>query len=65
MIGHGQMDPQALEKVMVDFTEGRFNILVATTIIESGIDIPTANTMIDQTTALDSRSCINYAGSGA
>ncbi len=49
VIGHGQMDPQKLEKVMVDFTEGRFNILVATTIIESGIDIPTANTMlIDQ-----------------
>ncbi|MEE2786240.1 MAG: transcription-repair coupling factor [Myxococcota bacterium] len=46
VIGHGQMDPKALEKVMIDFTDGRYNVLVATTIIESGIDIPTANTMI-------------------
>ena len=46
VIGHGQMDAKALEKVMIDFTDGRYNVLVATTIIESGIDIPTANTMI-------------------
>ncbi len=46
VVGHGQMDPKQLEKVMVDFTEGRFNVLLATTIIESGIDIPTANTML-------------------
>ncbi len=46
VIGHGQMDGQKLEKVMVDFTEGRFNVLMSTTIIESGIDIPTANTML-------------------
>ena len=46
VVGHGQMDGQQLERVMVDFTEGRFNILMSTTIIESGIDIPTANTML-------------------
>ena len=46
IIGHGQMDPAKLERVMIDFTEGRFNVLVSTTIIESGIDIPTANTML-------------------
>ncbi|MCB9542063.1 MAG: transcription-repair coupling factor [Myxococcales bacterium] len=46
VVGHGQMDPKQLERVMVDFTEGRFNVLLSTTIIESGIDIPTANTML-------------------
>ncbi len=46
VVGHGQMDPGKLERVMVDFTEGRYNVLVSTTIIESGIDIPTANTML-------------------
>lgn len=45
-IGHGQMEGSKLEKVMVDFIEGEFDILVATTIIESGIDIPNANTII-------------------
>src|SRR5437868_6791443 len=45
-IGHGQMADGALEKVMVDFVDGRFDILVCTTIIESGLDIPRANTMI-------------------
>lgn len=43
---HGQMTERSLEKVMSDFYHARFNVLVATTIIESGIDIPTANTMI-------------------
>jgi len=43
---HGQMRESDLEAVMVDFYHQRFNILVATTIIESGIDIPTANTII-------------------
>jgi transcription-repair coupling factor (superfamily II helicase) len=46
VVGHGQMEPAKIEKVMVDFTEGRFNVLLSTTIIESGIDIPTANTML-------------------
>jgi transcription-repair coupling factor (superfamily II helicase) len=45
-IGHGQMPEGELEKVMVDFVDGRYDILVCTTIIESGLDIPRANTMI-------------------
>lgn len=43
---HGQMPERELEKVMLDFYHQRFNILVCTTIIESGIDVPTANTII-------------------
>ena len=43
---HGQMRERALESIMQDFYHQRFQILVATTIIESGIDIPTANTII-------------------
>lgn len=45
-IGHGRMNEQTLEDVMVDFVNGKTNVLVATTIIESGIDIPNANTLI-------------------
>jgi hypothetical protein len=45
-IGHGQMDGKQLEKVMLDFIEGRYDVLLATTIIESGIDISNANTII-------------------
>ena len=45
-IGHGQMDGKQLEDVMARFIEGSFDVLVATTIIESGIDISNANTMI-------------------
>ncbi len=45
-VGHGQMEGAALEKVMLDFISGRFDVLIATTIIESGLDIPNANTMI-------------------
>ena len=45
-IGHGQMDGEKLEQVMSDFIDGSFDVLVATTIVESGIDIPNANTMI-------------------
>ena len=44
-IGHGQMGERQLEKAMVDFVSKRVDILVATTIIESGLDIPSANTM--------------------
>ncbi|PPE75813.1 transcription-repair coupling factor [Solimonas fluminis] len=43
---HGQMRERELEQVMLDFYHQRFNILVATTIIESGIDVPTANTIV-------------------
>lgn len=45
-IAHGQMPERLLEQVMLDFHKQRFNILVSTTIIESGIDIPSANTII-------------------
>ncbi|MFI3299275.1 MAG: TRCF domain-containing protein [Rikenellaceae bacterium] len=45
-VGHGQMPAAELEKVMMDFIYGEYNVLVATTIIESGIDIPNANTII-------------------
>ncbi len=45
-IGHGQMPERSLERVMNDFHHQRFNVLVCTTIIETGIDIPTANTII-------------------
>ncbi len=45
-IAHGQMHERALEKVMRDFVAQRFNILLCTTIIETGIDVPTANTIV-------------------
>ena len=45
-VGHGQMDEKGLEKVIVDFANHEYDILLATTIIENGIDIPNANTMI-------------------
>lgn len=45
-IGHGQMEPARLEDTMMRFIEGEYDVLVATTIIESGLDIPNANTMI-------------------
>ncbi len=45
-VGHGQLPEKMLEKVMLDFNEFKFDVLVATTIIESGIDIPNANTLI-------------------
>ncbi len=45
-VGHGQMDENTLEKVIVDFANREYDVLLATTIIESGIDIPNANTMI-------------------
>jgi transcription-repair coupling factor (superfamily II helicase) len=46
MIGHGQMSSKTLEKTMLKFIRGEVDILVCTTIIESGIDIPNANTLI-------------------
>ena len=45
-IGHGQMDGKVLEKNMLDFIKGAYDVLIATTIIESGIDISNANTII-------------------
>lgn len=45
-IGHGRMSEEALENTMMDFIDGNIDVLVATTIIENGIDIPNANTMV-------------------
>ncbi len=45
-VGHGQMEGHQLEKVMLGFVEGDFDVLVSTTIVESGLDIPNANTII-------------------
>ena len=44
--GHGQMEGKQIEKLMIDFMEGEFDVLVSTTIIENGVDIPNANTII-------------------
>lgn len=46
MVGHGQMSSRTLEKTMLKFIKGEVDVLVCTTIVESGIDIPNANTMI-------------------
>jgi transcription-repair coupling factor (superfamily II helicase) len=45
-IGHGQLDGDKLEEVMLKFVEGEYDVLVATTIIEAGLDISNANTII-------------------
>lgn len=46
VVGHGQMPEDELEKVMLDFVNRKYDVLVSTTIIENGLDIPNANTMI-------------------
>jgi transcription-repair coupling factor (superfamily II helicase) len=46
VVGHGQMPEAELERVMLSFVEGRADVLVATTIVENGLDIPRANTLI-------------------
>jgi transcription-repair coupling factor (superfamily II helicase) len=45
-VGHGQMPADALEDVMTSFYEGKIDVLISTNIVESGLDIPTANTMV-------------------
>jgi transcription-repair coupling factor (superfamily II helicase) len=45
-VAHGQMDEGTLEKVVLDFWDGQYDVLVCTTIIESGIDMPTVNTLV-------------------
>ena len=45
-VGHGQMSPTRLEEVMSAFYDGQFDVLLSTTIVESGLDVPTANTLI-------------------
>jgi transcription-repair coupling factor (superfamily II helicase) len=46
VVGHGQMAPTQLEEVMTAFYDGQYDVLLSTTIVESGLDIPTANTLI-------------------
>ncbi len=46
IVGHGQMEGSQLEKIMLAFINGEYDVLIATTIIESGLDIPNANTII-------------------
>lgn len=46
VIGHGQMPPAELEKIILDFVNHEYDVLIATTIIENGIDVPNANTII-------------------
>jgi transcription-repair coupling factor (superfamily II helicase) len=46
VVGHGQMDERTLERIMVEFADGEHDILVCTTIIESGLDIPNVNTIV-------------------
>jgi len=46
VVAHGQMPPTVLEDVMTAFYEGKYDVLLSTTIVESGLDIPTANTLI-------------------
>ena len=46
VVAHGQMTPLQLENIMTDFAEGKYDVLLATSIIESGIDLPNVNTMI-------------------
>lgn len=44
--GHGQMDGKQLEAIMLDFIDGQYDVLISTTIIESGLDVPNANTIL-------------------
>lgn len=46
VVGHGQMDGKKLENILLDFIDGQYDVLLATTIIESGLDIPNANTIL-------------------
>lgn len=45
-VGHGKMEPKELESIVLDFMAGDYDVLVATTIVENGIDVPNANTII-------------------
>jgi transcription-repair coupling factor (superfamily II helicase) len=45
-VGHGQMDPEKLEKIILDFINYEYDVLISTTIVENGMDVPNANTMI-------------------
>jgi transcription-repair coupling factor (superfamily II helicase) len=45
-VGHGQMNPEELEKIILGFVNYDYDVLLSTTIVENGIDIPNANTII-------------------
>ncbi|MDR1343982.1 MAG: transcription-repair coupling factor, partial [Tannerellaceae bacterium] len=45
-VGHGQMEPQKLEKILLDFINYEYDVLIATSIVENGIDVPNANTIL-------------------
>ncbi|GAB4035609.1 MAG: hypothetical protein Fur0014_01520 [Rubrivivax sp.] len=65
-VAHGQMPERELERVMRDFVAQRFNLLLCSTIIETGIDVPTANTIvISRPTSSASRSCTSCADASA
>jgi transcription-repair coupling factor (superfamily II helicase) len=51
-VGHGQLPEDQLERVMMDFSNGEYDVLISTTIIENGLDIPNANTIIVNNAAL-------------
>ncbi|MBE3571414.1 MAG: transcription-repair coupling factor [Moorella humiferrea] len=55
-VAHGQMEERELERVMLDFIEGRYDVLVCTTIVENGLDIPNVNTLI-----VDESDCFGLA----
>jgi transcription-repair coupling factor (superfamily II helicase) len=66
VMAHGRMSPTALEKAMNAFYDGSYELLLATNIIESGLDIPTANTMvIHRADMLAWRNSTSYAGASA
>ena len=59
-VAHGQMDESSLEKVIIDFWERKYDVLVCTTIVESGIDMPTVNTLVvDRADLLGLGQCIS------
>ena len=57
VFAHGQMHEHELEKIMLDFVEGNIDVLVSTTIIETGLDIPNANTIIIHDAEIGRASC--------
>jgi transcription-repair coupling factor (superfamily II helicase) len=66
VIGHGQMAEEALERAMVDFIARKYDVLLATTIVENGLDIPNVNTSSSTgPTGTDCRSCTSFAAAWA
>ena len=65
-VGHGQMPEHELERAMLDFAEGSTDVLVCTTIIESGLDIPNANALIiNRADAFGLAQLYSFAGASA